>query len=109
MQAGDTIVSLNAIAVTTQNLQEELQHTIGREVVLLYERNGEEKTATAVCPADSCLLGVLLSTQIKITIAPAKFPLFQAMGAAINEMREQSRLTFNALATVITKIAAPKG
>ncbi len=106
LMSGDIITELNSVTVSNMNLQLELQRNIGKNIVLIYDRNGTTGYVETMCPTDSCVLGVVLDVKDNISIAPIKFGLVDSMWLAIHEIKEQARLTFGGIAGIFKSLTS---
>lgn len=104
----DVILSVNKQLASNLNLQAILQQNIWQNISLEYQRGTSTWVVQASCPADSCVLGVVLDSKNTLVVKPISFDLVGAMWAAFHEMREQSRLTFGWLAGMVQKLSSPK-
>jgi regulator of sigma E protease len=104
IQVWDKIVSVWAIKVGERSLTDILQSYIGQSTSMLVQRGSGNQTLQLVCPEDSCVLGVQIENKWNYSLLPIKFPLWQAMGVALAEMRAQSELTFNGLASIFKQL-----
>ena len=99
LMSGDTVLSINSIPVDIWNIGTVLKENIGKDIAVQFARKGKKITSNAECPADSCILWLTFYAG-NINLKPIKFPLIQAMGIGIKEIKAQTILTFSALGTL---------
>jgi regulator of sigma E protease len=104
MRIGDVIETINGKAISTMTIQHELQQNIGKGITLRVRRGSGEQTLQAMCPGDSCLLGVLLDTWVPVVIAPIKMPLGRAMIASVGEIKQQVTMTLRGLGGIVSTL-----
>lgn len=98
----DSILSINNTTVSPENLWIFLQKNIWKDTSITYKHNEETKTATFTCPAESCMLGILMDSNLETHKIKAGF--FKSFAMAGEEIRGQTKLTFNALWGIFTKL-----
>lgn len=108
LQVWDTIVSVQWLPVNTKTLPEVLKTYIGKEFLLVVSRGGDKQSFPVTCPEDACFLGIKVWWKVSYEVLPIKFPIGTAMKVALEEMREQSRLTFNGLANIFKQLGTSK-
>jgi regulator of sigma E protease len=108
LQKWDTILSVQWVSVNTKNLPETLKEYIGKEFLLVVERQWDKKSLPVTCPEDACFLGIKVWWKVSYELLPIKFSLPKAMIVALEEMREQSRLTFNGLWNIVKQLWTSK-
>jgi len=93
--SGDVVLSLNNEPVTNLTFWAVLKQYIDQDVVVEYEREWVKQSGTVTCPDDQCFFWVSFEWGGDQEILPIKMPLGQAMKAAIHEMWEHAKITFN--------------
>lgn len=106
LQEWDTILSINGVSVSNINIQTELKNHIGGPLEIEFSRDWVVATTGAVCPSDSCFLGVTFNTINTTYVEKIKFPFVKAMWVAAGEVVEQTRLTFASLGMLFKSIGA---
>ncbi len=97
--SGDTILSINKTPVDIWNIGTVLKENIDKNIDVKFSRKNKTMQANARCPVDNCILGLTFSAG-NINLKPIKFPLRQAMGIGVKEIKAQTILTFSALGTL---------
>jgi regulator of sigma E protease len=108
LQKNDTILSVDGKAVDANTLPAVLQTYIGKSFLMVVDRKGSQESIAITCPEDSCILWVSFGERVWYELLPIKFPFFKAMGVALWEMKEQTRLTLNGLWNIFRQLGTSK-
>ncbi len=95
----DTIIAINDTPVDVRNISSILKQNIDKDINVVYTRDTKTNSAQAHCPAESCILWLTFSAGA-INLKPIKFPLLKAMGAGLQEIAAETKLTFKTLGTL---------
>jgi len=102
--SGDTIKSINNYPVNAWNIEHILKDLGNKEITLFVSRAWRTQQFQWVCTGDACFLGVKfgyvgINPDILSSLSGdiIKFPLPQAMLAALHEINAEAHLTFSAL------------
>ncbi len=98
LEKWDIITAINTTPTTTENLSKILQKNIGKENTIQYLHNNEPQNTQFICPENSCMLGVVIDNNIEIHEIQAGF--FKSFAMAGEEIRWQTKITFNAFAKI---------
>lgn len=95
----DTIIAINDTPVDVRNISTILKQNIDKDINVVYTRKAKTNSAQAHCPTDNCVLWLTFSAGA-INLKPIKFPLLKAMGAGLQEIVAETKLTFKTLGTL---------
>lgn len=93
----DTITKINDVAVSNTTLWLELKKYVGKTFDLVRENEWVQKEKKITCPDENCLLWVMIESNWNQELLPIKMWIWKAMGAGIEEIVAQSKLTFTTL------------
>ncbi|MFA7298047.1 MAG: site-2 protease family protein [Candidatus Absconditabacterales bacterium] len=99
LTSGDTVISINNDLVDVWNIGSVLKKNIGKDIVLVFERNNIKIISKEHCPVDNCILGLTFYAGA-LDLKPIKFPFYKAMWISVKEIKAQTVLTFSALGTL---------
>lgn len=111
VKPGDNITHINGKATNSMIINRQLKELIGKQFSLDYKASGSNATSTTsiTCPADQCLLGIVIDTNNVLEVKPYKYGLKDSLIYAWDEVIGQSRLSLNTIGNLLWSLVSFDG